>query len=171
MTTFVRRIPARFQDLYTAFDEYSPAPFMQRTGYMEPELAGVPADEHSRHEKPESFVDVSGSAPDQRKDMPFCFAPYDGLRGLGMRDVVEFDALGADASATVSPAVVLPAVEQRTILPAPRPAPIPAPPVLRSGDRVPVSGSGSDGDSDKGIPLPALALVAVGALLLIRRLR
>lgn len=167
MTTFVRRIPAEFQDLYTALDEYSPAPFMQRTGYMEPELSGVPADEHDRHEKPESFVDVSGSAPGQRKDMPFCFAPYDGLRGLGMSDIVEFDALGADASVSVSPAV-MPGFDRPAPL-APPLAPLPLAPPLDL--RLAPPGGNSNGEADKGIPLPALALGAVALFLIVRRLR
>ena len=182
MTTFVRRIPAEFQDLYTAFDEPSPprpsfppvlaiSPQMIpeptiRTGYMERELGAVTADEHSRHEKPESFVEVSGDAPGQRKDMPYCFAPYDGLRGLGMQDIVEFGELGEDQ---MLQAAVMPPLPQLKILPAPTPSPLPAPPLLR-GRAVGAGSESSEDDKEKGIPLPALALLAVGALLLIRKM-
>jgi len=135
------------------------------SGYMERELGAVLADEHARHEKPESFVEVAGDAPGQRKDMPYCFAPYDGLRGLNMRDVVEFDALGEDAQLSLS---VLPPLPQKAIEPpAASSAPfLPAPPSLRG--RSPLTGSNTD-DKSEGIPLPALALLAVGALLLIRK--
>lgn len=79
MTTFVRRIPADFDTTYWRVAE----------GYMERELGAVSPVEAVRHEKPRGFASVAGKIEGQRKDQGYCFAPYDGLRGLGMPD---FDA-------------------------------------------------------------------------------
>ncbi len=76
MTTFVRRIPASFDETYWRVAE----------GYMERELGAVEASEAVRHEAPRGFASVAGKTTGQRKDQPYCFAPYDGLRGLGMPD-------------------------------------------------------------------------------------
>lgn len=76
MTTFVRRVPAEFDTLY-----WRTAP-----GYMERELGAVDAGEAVRHDSPKGFASVAGKAEGQRKDQGYCFAPYDGLRGLGMPD-------------------------------------------------------------------------------------
>lgn len=93
MTTFVRRIPASFDDTY----------WRVAAGYMERELGAVEANEAVRHEAPRGFASVAGKTTGQRKDQPYCFAPYDGLRGLGMADVVSVGELG-DAP-VVAPAV------------------------------------------------------------------
>lgn len=84
MTTFVRRVPDTFDEAY----------WHASSRYMERELGAVPADEAERHENPSGFTDPSGNASGQRKDMSYCFAPYDGLRGLGMSDVREFSGVG-----------------------------------------------------------------------------
>ena len=76
MTTFVRRVPAEFDTTYWRVAE----------GYMERELGAVEASEAVRHEAPRGFASVAGKTTGQRKDQPYCFAPYDGLRGLGMPD-------------------------------------------------------------------------------------
>jgi hypothetical protein len=76
MTTFVRRVPAEFDTTYWRVAE----------GYMERELGAVDATEAVRHESPKGFADTAGKVSGQRKDQPYCFAPYDGLRGLGMPD-------------------------------------------------------------------------------------
>ena len=85
MTTFVRRVPAEFDTLY-----WRTAP-----GYMERDLGAVEATEAVRHESPKGFADTAGKVTGQRKDQSYCFAPYDGLRGLGMPD------FHADASEAV----------------------------------------------------------------------
>ena len=79
MTTFVRRVPAEFDTTYWRVAE----------GYMERELGAVEASEAVRHEAPRGFASVAGKTTGQRKDQPYCFAPYDGLRGLGMPDFQE----------------------------------------------------------------------------------
>jgi hypothetical protein len=84
MTTFVRRIPAKYDDAYW-FVSTGPS------GYMERELGAVEASEALRHEKPMGFVDAAGKASGQRSDQGYCFAPYDGLRGLGMPDMEDGD--------------------------------------------------------------------------------
>lgn len=110
MTTFVRRIPAEFQDLYTVLDVPAPSnPPVQpviaipppglpppglREGYMERDLGAVSPVEAVRHERPKGFASVAGKVSGQRKDQPYCFAPYDGLRGLGMPEAPRDD--GAD---------------------------------------------------------------------------
>jgi len=87
MTAFVRRVPAVFDETYWRVAE----------GYMERDLgaADVAADvaatavtptEAARHDSPKGFASVAGQTTGQRKDQPYCFAPYDGLRGLGMPD-------------------------------------------------------------------------------------
>jgi hypothetical protein len=101
VTTFVRRVPAEFDTTY-----WRVAP-----GYMERELGAVPATEAVRHESPKGFASVAGKIEGQRKDQSYCFAPYDGLRGLGMPDVramqeyadVYEDSLGAPPVAPVLP--------------------------------------------------------------------
>lgn len=85
MTTFVRRVPAEFDTTY-----WRVAP-----GYMERELGAVEATEAVRHESPKGFADTAGKVTGQRKDQSYCFAPYDGLRGLVMPD------FQADASEVV----------------------------------------------------------------------
>lgn len=79
MTTFVRRIPAEFDTTYWRVAE----------GYMERELGAVSPVEAERHDKPRGFASVAGKIEGQRKDQGYCFAPYDGLRGLGMPDFHE----------------------------------------------------------------------------------
>jgi hypothetical protein len=79
MTSFVRRVPAEFDTTYWRVAE----------GYMERELGAVDATEAKRHEAPRGFASVAGKTTGQRKDQPYCFAPYDGLRGLGMPDFHE----------------------------------------------------------------------------------
>lgn len=96
MTTFVRRVPA---DYDTAYWQVSP-------GYMERELGAVDAVEAERHEDPKGFVNTAGATDGQRKDQPYCFAPYDGLRGLGMGDVTAYEDMG-DAAPVVAPIVPL----------------------------------------------------------------
>ncbi len=81
MTTFVRRVPAEFD---TAYWRVAP-------GYMERELGAVAPGEAVRHERPKGFVSVAGKVEGQAKDQSYCFAPYDGLRGLGMADVDAVD--------------------------------------------------------------------------------
>lgn len=76
MTAFVRRVPAEFDTTYWRVAE----------GYMERDLGAVSPDEAVRHESPKGFASVAGQTTGQRKDQPYCFAPYDGLRGLGMPD-------------------------------------------------------------------------------------
>jgi hypothetical protein len=76
MTAFVRRVPAVFDETYWRVAE----------GYMERDLGAVSPDEAVRHESPKGFASVAGQTTGQRKDQPYCFAPYDGLRGLGMPD-------------------------------------------------------------------------------------
>ena len=91
MTTFVRRIPAKYDDAYW-FVSTGPS------GYMERELGAVEASEADRHEKPVGFVNAAGKASGTRSDQGYCFAPYDGLRGMEMPDFrVMRDDLG-DAS-------------------------------------------------------------------------
>jgi len=77
MTTFVRRVPTEFDTTYWRVAQ----------GYMERELGAVGAHEAVRHELPKGFASVAGKTTGQRKDQSYCFAPYDGLRGLGMPDV------------------------------------------------------------------------------------
>lgn len=96
MTTFVRRVPA---DYDTAYWQVAP-------GYMERELGAVDAVEAERHEDPKGFVNTAGATDGQRKDQPYCFAPYDGLRGLGMGDVTAYKDMG-DAAPVVAPIVPL----------------------------------------------------------------
>lgn len=96
MTTFVRRVPS---DYDTAYWRVAP-------GYMERELGAVDAIEAERHEDPKGFVNTAGAADGQRKDQPYCFAPYDGLRGLGMGDVTAYQDMG-DAAPVVAPIVPL----------------------------------------------------------------
>jgi hypothetical protein len=74
MTTFVRRVPAEFD---TAYWRVAP-------GYMERELGAVSPVEAVRHEHPKGFASIAGKVTGQQKDQSYCFAPYDGLRGLGM---------------------------------------------------------------------------------------
>ena len=95
MTTFVRRVPS---DYDTAYWRVAP-------GYMERELGAVDATEAERHEDPKGFVNTAGAADGQRKDQPYCFAPYDGLRGLGMGDVTAYQDMG-DAAPVVAPIVI-----------------------------------------------------------------
>jgi len=95
MTTFVRRVPA---DYDTAYWQVAP-------GYMERELGAVDATEAERHEDPKGFVNTAGAADGQRKDQPYCFAPYDGLRGLCMGDVTAYEDMG-DAAPIVAPIVI-----------------------------------------------------------------
>jgi hypothetical protein len=90
MTTFVRRVPAEFDTTY----------WRVAAGYMERDLGAVSPDEAVRHESPKGFASPAGAVSGQAKDQPYCFAPYDGLRGLGMpdfhddaADVVEADAV------------------------------------------------------------------------------
>jgi len=83
MTAFVRRVPAEFDTTY-----WRVAP-----GYMERELGAVSPVEAGRHESPKGFADTAGAVTGQRKDQSYCFAPYDGLRGLGMTD---YRAVGDD---------------------------------------------------------------------------
>lgn len=94
MTTFVRRIPDSFDQVY----RHASAQYMER------ELGAVDVLEAQRHESPSGFADPAGHATGQRKDMSYCFAPYDGLRGLGMSDVCEYDSVGE----TQIPASVIP---------------------------------------------------------------
>lgn len=96
MTTFVRRVPS---DYDTAYWQVAP-------GYMERELGAVDATEAERHEDPKGFVNTAGAADGQRKDQPYCFAPYDGLRGLCMGDVTAYEDMG-DAAPVVAPIVPL----------------------------------------------------------------
>ena len=101
MTTFVRRIPASFDETY-----WRVAP-----GYMERELGAVDPGEARRHESPKGFVSVAGDAVGQAKDQSYCFAPYDGLRGLGMGDVEsleDVEALDVDAEASPGLGQMLP---------------------------------------------------------------
>jgi hypothetical protein len=94
MTTFVRRVPA---DYDTAYWQMAP-------GYMERELGAVDGVEAERHEDPKGFVNTAGDTDGQRKDQPYCFAPYDGLRGLCMGDVTAYEDMG-DAAPIVAPIV------------------------------------------------------------------
>ena len=96
MTTFVRRVPS---DYDTAYWRVAP-------GYMERELGAVDATEAERHEDPKGFVNTAGATDGQRKDQPYCFAPYDGLRGLCMGDVTAYEDMG-DAAPVVAPIVPL----------------------------------------------------------------
>ena len=96
MTTFVRRVPS---DYDTAYWQVAP-------GYMERELGAVDATEAERHEDPKGFVNTAGATDGQRKDQPYCFAPYDGLRGLCMGDVTAYEDMG-DAAPIVAPVVPL----------------------------------------------------------------
>lgn len=96
MTTFVRRVPS---DYDTAYWRVAP-------GYMERELGAVDATEAERHEDPKGFVNTAGATDGQRKDQPYCFAPYDGLRGLCMGDVTSYEEMG-DAAPVVAPIVPL----------------------------------------------------------------
>lgn len=96
MTTFVRRVPS---DYDTAYWRVAP-------GYMERELGAVDATEAERHEDPKGFVNTAGATDGQRKDQPYCFAPYDGLRGLCMGDVTAYQDMG-DAAPIVAPVVPL----------------------------------------------------------------
>jgi hypothetical protein len=76
MTAFVRRVPAEFDTTY----------WRVAAGYMERDLGAVSPDEAVRHESPKGFASPAGEVTGQAKDQPYCFAPYDGLRGLGMPD-------------------------------------------------------------------------------------
>jgi hypothetical protein len=76
MTAFVRRVPAEFDTTY----------WRVAAGYMERDLGAVSPDEAVRHESPKGFASPAGAVSGQAKDQPYCFAPYDGLRGLGMPD-------------------------------------------------------------------------------------
>ena len=76
MTACVRRVPAEFDTTYWRVAQ----------GYMERELGAVSPDEAVRHESPKGFASPAGEVSGQAKDQPYCFAPYDGLRGLGMPD-------------------------------------------------------------------------------------
>ena len=96
MTTFVRRVPS---DYDTAYWQVAP-------GYMERELGAVDATEAERHEDPKGFVNTAGATDGQRKDQPYCFAPYDGLRGLCMGDVTAYEDMG-DVAPIVAPVVPL----------------------------------------------------------------
>jgi len=87
MTTFVRRVPAEFDTTYWRVAE----------GYMERELGAVDATEAKRHEAPRGFASAAGKVSGQRKDQPYCFAPYDGLRGLGMPDF-HADVMGGEGA-------------------------------------------------------------------------
>lgn len=148
MTTFVRRVPPAFDEGY----------WHTAAGYMERELGSVSDTEHARHEHPAGFVDASGSAPGHKKDMPYCFAPYDGLRGLGMQDIVEFDSIGA------------PELEQRRILEPAVLTPLPAPTQLSRKPFVPASSDSDDkGGRDNKASLIALAAVGLGVALLLSR--
>jgi hypothetical protein len=73
---------------------------------MERELGAVDATEAERHEDPKGFVNTAGATDGQRKDQPYCFAPYDGLRGLCMGDVTAYEDMG-DAAPVVAPIVPL----------------------------------------------------------------
>lgn len=85
MTTFVRRVSEKFDDAY----------WHAASRYMERELGAVSAEEAKRHEKPSGFTNTAGQTTGQRKDASYCFAPYDGLRGLGMSDVCQYESIGA----------------------------------------------------------------------------
>lgn len=87
MTAFVRRVPAEFDTTYWRVAQ----------GYMERELGAVSPDEAVRHESPKGFASPAGEVSGQAKDQPYCFAPYDGLRGLGMPDFHEDAADIVDA--------------------------------------------------------------------------
>lgn len=92
MTTFVRRVPDRFDTTY----------WRVASGYMERELGAVDAGEAVRHESPKGFVDTAGKASGQAKDQCYCFAPYDGLRGLGMPDFHESIEARAEGLGNIS---------------------------------------------------------------------
>lgn len=92
MTTFVRRVPAAFDTTY-----WRVAP-----GYMERELGAVAPTEAVRHESPRGFASVAGEVSGQAKDQSYCFAPYDGLRGLGMADYPTVDGEDDERDVDVS---------------------------------------------------------------------
>jgi hypothetical protein len=100
---------------------------------MERELGAVDAGEAKRHEAPRGFASAAGKTTGQRKDQPYCFAPYDGLRGLGMPDVramQEYADVYSDSLGTPPPvAPVLPAPGGAPGAP---PAAIPDSPMLRA---------------------------------------
>jgi hypothetical protein len=96
MTAFVRRVPAEFDTTY-----WRVAP-----GYMERELGAVPSAEAVRHESPKGFASPAGEVSGQAKDQPYCFAPYDGLRGLGMPDFHDDAADIVDAEHAAARALV-----------------------------------------------------------------
>jgi len=96
MTAFVRRVPAEFDTTY-----WRVAP-----GYMERELGAVSPVEAGRHESPKGFADTAGAVTGQRKDQSYCFAPYDGLRGLGMPDFHDDAADIVDAEHAAARALV-----------------------------------------------------------------
>lgn len=136
MTTFVRRVPTQFDETY-----WRVAP-----GYMERELGAVEATEAERHEDPKGFVDTAGAADGQRKDQPYCFAPYDGLRGLGMGDVTAYQDMG-DAAPVVAPIVI------------PGPSGAPGAPSAPSG-----SGGTGGGASESGLVRAIPYVVAAAAV-------
>ena len=96
MTAFVRRVPAEFDTTY----------WRVAAGYMERELGAVSPDEAVRHESPKGFASPAGEVTGQAKDQPYCFAPYDGLRGLGMPDFHDDAADIVDAEHAAARALV-----------------------------------------------------------------
>lgn len=144
MPTFVRRVPADFD---TTYWRVSPA-------YMEPELGAVGAEEAVRHESPKGFVSVAGETSGQAKDQSYCFAPYDGLRGLGMPDFHE----GLEGMGTVTGASL-----GQMLPPAYPGGPIP----LGEAPSTPPSSSGQG----EGLVMRALPYVvaAAGLLWLLKR--
>ena len=113
---------------------------------MERELGAVEATEAERHEDPKGFVDTAGAADGQRKDQPYCFAPYDGLRGLGMGDVTAYQDMG-DAAPVVAPIVI------------PGPSGAPGAPSAPSG-----SGGTGGGASESGLVRAIPYVVAAAAV-------
>jgi hypothetical protein len=99
MTAFVRRVPAEFDTTY----------WRVAAGYMERDLGAVSPDEAVRHESPKGFASPAGAVSGQAKDQPYCFAPYDGLRGLGMPDFHD------DAADVVEAELVAPPTRRRRL--------------------------------------------------------